>query len=551
MAIVGKRSSGPYAQEERRSFEALTSQGTMALRRVKLKTRAWHDANQFAFLRNISAAISGTPSLSRLLNSALEQMIGLTRMQGGAVLLLDDEQRWLTLAANRSLPEAARDLIEQNPIRVGEFVPGIAAERGEIVVIENVQDDQRELPVLREAGIMTHVCIPLPVRGQPLGVLGLIDRLPRYFSARELALLTAAGEEIGAAIDGTRLYAHLMLRVKRNRALADLMDVATSRLDVTKVFDPVARQAKKLIDFDGLSVAVSLPSEGCYEVMMLHSPTSVPNPPLGERVPVKGGPPGEAIITGCPILRKNLPHDASYPRERWLAKQLGIRSALHVPLRSLGRVIGVLVFVSQKRAAYGDPELEVAQEISNRFGIVVDHTLRRRSGNQTDDELTQSFVNVIRELARDRSGQGYHRGRVLAERMAAKLAAYLPGEGSAQASGADAKTHALEGYFDRGLPNGLQETHSRETLRSGSPNESIRQPQYADSHTLIEELTSREREVLGLVARGFRNKEIAHQLGLAESTVKYHVTHILEKLGVSSRTEAVTKALQLGIMALP
>lgn len=63
-------------------------------------------------------------------------------------------------------------------------------------------------------------------------------------------------------------------------------------------------------------------------------------------------------------------------------------------------------------------------------------------------------------------------------------------------------------------------------------------------------LTSRELEVLRLVAKGHGNKEIASTLHIAEVTVKLHVSHLLEKLNVKDRTEAATAALQRGIIAL-
>lgn len=63
-------------------------------------------------------------------------------------------------------------------------------------------------------------------------------------------------------------------------------------------------------------------------------------------------------------------------------------------------------------------------------------------------------------------------------------------------------------------------------------------------------LTPREVEVLGCVARGMANKEIAHQLGTANGTIKMHVQNILEKLGASDRTHAVTIAIERGILHL-
>ena len=63
-------------------------------------------------------------------------------------------------------------------------------------------------------------------------------------------------------------------------------------------------------------------------------------------------------------------------------------------------------------------------------------------------------------------------------------------------------------------------------------------------------LTSREIEVLQLVATGLRNKEIAFKLGLSEATVNAHIKHILEKLNASDRTHAVTTALRRGVIRL-
>jgi DNA-binding NarL/FixJ family response regulator len=63
-------------------------------------------------------------------------------------------------------------------------------------------------------------------------------------------------------------------------------------------------------------------------------------------------------------------------------------------------------------------------------------------------------------------------------------------------------------------------------------------------------LTSREIEVLKMVAKGFGNKEIAAVLNIAEVTVKLHVSHVLEKLNVKDRTEAATAAVQRGIISL-
>lgn len=67
---------------------------------------------------------------------------------------------------------------------------------------------------------------------------------------------------------------------------------------------------------------------------------------------------------------------------------------------------------------------------------------------------------------------------------------------------------------------------------------------------LSEPPTAREGEVLGLLARGLSNKQIARELGISEHTVKFHISSLYSKLGVGNRAEAVSRGARHGLISL-
>lgn len=108
-----------------------------------------------------------------------------------------------------------------------------------------------------------------------------------------------------------------------------------------------------------------------------------------------------------------------------------------------------------------------------------------------------------------------------------------------------------QGYLLKGSPRdeifqAIRTVHSGKTLLQ--PLVASRLVQHIRETPL--QLTARELEVLGLLAKGRKNKEIAEVLFISERTVKFHVSSILSKMGAENRTEAVSLAAQKGLIEL-
>src|ERR1700721_784351 len=109
---------------------------------------------------------------------------------------------------------------------------------------------------------------------------------------------------------------------------------------------------------------------------------------------------------------------------------------------------------------------------------------------------------------------------------------------------AGARGYLLKGQVNRDLPEVIRAVHAGH--KRIPPEIALELAE----HTAEDDLSAREIEVLRLIAAGNANKEIAHKLGIAEETVKSHVTNILAKLHANDRTHAVTTALKRGIIQL-
>jgi len=124
------------------------------------------------------------------------------------------------------------------------------------------------------------------------------------------------------------------------------------------------------------------------------------------------------------------------------------------------------------------------------------------------------------------------------------LTTYEGDEDIYQALEAGARAYVIKGMPHEALIDALRRVHAGGRFLPPTVSRALA------SRTPDSDLSSREREVLSLLALGETNKEIAAHLGITEATVKCHVSVILMRLQVSDRTQAVVTALQRGLVHL-
>ncbi len=137
--------------------------------------------------------------------------------------------------------------------------------------------------------------------------------------------------------------------------------------------------------------------------------------------------------------------------------------------------------------------------------------------------------------------------RIIAESPEARIIALTTYAGDAdihRALEAGARGYLLKDSLHNGVADAIRTVESRGWVIPNAVAQRLAE------FTPRIELTDRELEVLQLMADGLKNRDIGNAIGRTEATVKVHVLHIFQKLGVTDRTEAVTVSLRRGIIHL-
>jgi two-component system, NarL family, response regulator LiaR len=183
-----------------------------------------------------------------------------------------------------------------------------------------------------------------------------------------------------------------------------------------------------------------------------------------------------------------------------------------------------------------DPELDVVGEAANGAEAV-----EMARALQPDVVLMDLVMPVMDGVAATAAIRGE-----LPDTEVVALTSVIESESVVSAMKAGAIGYLLKDTQAPELRRAIKAAAAGEVQLSAQASAYLRQHmRFPDTH---QPLTERETQVLHLLAQGLSNKDIARTLQVVEDTVKTHVAHILEKLGVQSRTQAVLAAIRLGLV---
>lgn len=180
-----------------------------------------------------------------------------------------------------------------------------------------------------------------------------------------------------------------------------------------------------------------------------------------------------------------------------------------------------------------EPEIEIAGEAAR--------------GDEALERLRQLDVDVVLLDVRMPGKSGIDVLRELRPINALMLTTFDDADAVLEAIRAGARGFLLKDVSFEQLIGAIRAIHAGATVFQPAMTERLSK-RCTTTASVVEPLTEREIEVVRLMAGGYSNGEIAHALGVAEGTIKNHVSNILAKFAARDRTRAVLKALEAGLL---
>jgi signal transduction histidine kinase/HAMP domain-containing protein len=488
--------------------------------RVSARTR------ELTALNSIAAIMSSSLVLDEILDDALEKALEVLDFESGAIFILDSPDGDLRMAVHRGLSDKFREQVSKG------LLSDQVARSAEPLFIDDLTQFESAPEAVLDEGYRTVASIPLLSKGKVEGVLTIARRTTHQFGASNLALINGIANQIGVAIESSRLYENEHRRAEQFRVIGEVGRQITSILDI----DALLREITRLVAhaFGYYIVHIGLIEEGGL-VFRGRAAGDRPHP-YDFISPVRLELDSQGITTwvarhGEPLLVPDVSQDLRYLSVRGMPE---IRAELALPVMGRGELIGVLDIESDRLNAFEEDDIAILQSLANQAGIAIQNAKlyeqarqfavleeRQRLARELHDSVTQEIygVTMFAEAA----------GRLLAQGNEAQAADHLNDlQESAQEALAEMRLLIYElrppVLEQVGLAGALQARLEAVEGRSGLETSFTAEGQFDFEREVQENLYGIAREALNNSLKHAHASRLSVELVAIDSTVRLQIS---------------------------
>jgi sigma-B regulation protein RsbU (phosphoserine phosphatase) len=312
-------------------------------------------------LLEVADVVNTTLDLDTTLRRVAELVRKVIDYEIFGILLLNEKTQELRF---RFQVGYAREIAERMRIKVGEGVTGIAAQRREAILVDDVSKESRYISAAHN--VRSELAVPLIVKNRLIGVIDIESSQPNHFTEEHKRLLTLIASRMAVGIENARLYTRTTRQARTLVLLNEIARELTSILNVDELLKRIAELLSRLIDYQMFSILL-LDAAG-EKLQHRFSQRFQENIQLKHEIPLGRGVVGFAAQHKQAVLVPDVNKDPRYVRGN-----PETRSELAVPLVYKDKVIGVLDLEHTRRGFFTDDHKRTVTTLAAQVAIAIEN----------------------------------------------------------------------------------------------------------------------------------------------------------------------------------
>ncbi len=338
-----------------------------------------------SFLLEVADVVNTTLDLDTLLTGVSELVRKIIDYDIFAILLVNEKAQELRIRFQVGHPPEAA---ERMRIKIGEGITGLAAQRREPVLVNDVSKQPEYISSV--SAVRSELAIPMITKNKVIGVIDIEAPQPNYFTEEHSRLLTVIASRVAIGVENARLYTRVSNQAKSLLLLNEISRELTSILNLDQLLKRVGDLLTRVIDYQMFSILL-IDSSG-EKLQHRFSLRFKENIHLKHDIPMGRGLVGYAVEHNEAVLVPDVKKD-----DRYIMLNPETRSELAVPLVYKGKVIGVLDLEHTRRGYFTEEHKRTLTTLAAQIAIAIENARLYEQIVRQEKRLEQDLA-LAREL---------------------------------------------------------------------------------------------------------------------------------------------------------
>jgi putative nucleotidyltransferase with HDIG domain len=381
-----------FSDEERILAESFAHLAALALEQTRLRDELKNRIDILSAYDEIIASSIHPVTKKKVLKRILQKTMKVFKMDGGVIQTIEGDELVFKVFVGATKKQVA-PLVR---IPSGSVIPGEKAEYKKIVVVEDIEKDERYSPdilkIVAAIGYRSFISLPLLAEDKIVGFLRLASKQKKVFKREEIENFSRIGKQIGAVLENMNLFENMSIAQTKIKALIELNQSIVSILDLSTLFSCVLNELPSIIPC--CCSSIMLLDDTRKELQVVSASEYGPKKRTREkvRIPIGEGITGKVVETGKPVIVNDVGKQEEYIR---MVKK--VKSEIVVPLYIKGRIDGVLNIESEKINIYSNEDLGILSAFANQLSIAIENATLYQESRERAEQL-ELINKVIKEI---------------------------------------------------------------------------------------------------------------------------------------------------------